>query len=84
MHPEVLRAMAAERTAELRAGAVRSRRANAAANRCANRRTGRLSRLSAGDRSHRVELTWPDGVRSVVSVPQQAAGDEQTLTAERR
>lgn len=68
MHPYILELVARERMADMHATAANYRLKREAA-------AGRAARKSRTSRSvsDRVELTWPDGVSSVVELPQQSA-----------
>ena len=75
MNPYVTPQVAQTIMADRLAAAEAYRRAKAAR----DGRTSRKNRLTwhlAGRRYRRVELMWPDGVRSVVSAPEQSAGDQ--------
>jgi len=69
MHPYILEAEAREKIADMhRVAAAHQRAREAAAGHAQTQRKGRISRRQP----HRVELVWPDGVSSVVEVPQQS------------
>jgi hypothetical protein len=75
MNPYVTPLVAQTIMADRLAAAEAYRRAKAAR----DGRTSRKNRLSwalPGRRYRRVELTWPDGVRSVVSAPEPSAGNQ--------
>ena len=76
MHPDILSALAEQRAAELRTAAAEARLARAA-RRAAVRRHGTAGWLASGRRSGRIELIWPDGVRSVVSLRQASESDDK-------
>jgi hypothetical protein len=76
MNPYVTPLVAQTLIAEKLAAAEEYRRAKAA--RAARpARTTRLSWPLGGRLHRRVELTWPDGVRSVVEVPRQLERDTE-------
>jgi len=84
MHPYITEAVARERIADMHRAAAAHRLARqAAAARAETQRERRESRRQP----HRVELIWPDGVSTVVEVPQQsvpAHADGRGLTSSRR
>jgi len=75
MNHHLTLALANQRVTELRAAAEAAHRAkSAAADRGAPAaRRGVLSRLFARRRYREVELRWPDGVSSVISLPPPSA-----------
>ncbi|HXZ65704.1 MAG TPA: hypothetical protein VEH05_13270 [Streptosporangiaceae bacterium] len=79
MNPHLTQALAEQRAAELRAAGEAARLARAAEAGRAGRapRRSRLSLLLPGRRYRRVELVWPDGVCSVVSVPRPSVPADQ-------
>lgn len=80
MNHHLTLALANQRVAEIRAAAAQAQRARIAAadGHGPAARRSRLSRLLARRRYRRVELVWPDGVCSVVSVPRPSASADDS------